>query len=127
MSFLRPLFVLAIVAAAIVVSIRFTAEHEGQIFTTLYMHLMPAPLVEHAAGGGHHAGEHATPEHADSAHVAKPLFRLPLPAALGAFDMDRGSHDGPHLVFTNLQVLKGLTVNQFMEAMGFFTASVGGG
>jgi hypothetical protein len=30
-------------------------------------------------------------------------------------------------VFTNLQVLKGLTVNQFMEAMGFFTASVGGG
>ncbi len=30
-------------------------------------------------------------------------------------------------VFKNLQVLKGLTVNQFMEAMGFFTASVGGG
>jgi hypothetical protein len=29
-------------------------------------------------------------------------------------------------VFKNLQVIKGVTVNQFMETMGFFTASVGG-
>jgi photosynthetic reaction center cytochrome c subunit len=30
-------------------------------------------------------------------------------------------------VFKNLQILKGIPVNQFMETMGFFTASVGGG
>jgi photosynthetic reaction center cytochrome c subunit len=29
-------------------------------------------------------------------------------------------------VFKNIQVLKGISVNQFMETMGFFTASVGG-
>ena len=29
-------------------------------------------------------------------------------------------------VFKNLQVIKGIPVNQFMETMGFFTASVGG-
>ena len=28
-------------------------------------------------------------------------------------------------VFKNLQVIKGTTVNQFMETMGFFTASLG--
>jgi len=116
-SFLRPLLVLAVVAAAVFVSIHFTAEHEGKIFTTLYMHLMPAPLVEpspeaeHGAPAAedgaeaprHETAPNAAPEHG---HAAKPLFRLPLPAALGAFDMDRGSHDGPHLVFTNLQVFQ---------------------
>src|SRR5262245_53399092 len=29
-------------------------------------------------------------------------------------------------VFTNVQILKGIPVNQFMETMGFFSASVGG-
>lgn len=114
MSFLRPLCVLAVVAAAIFVSIRFTAAHEGKIFTTLYMHLMPAPLVERAADsgvepaaeGGHHEAAGNLHAAAGHGHAAKPLFRLPLPAALGAFDMDRGSHDGPHLVFTNLQVFQ---------------------
>jgi F-type H+-transporting ATPase subunit a len=88
-SFLRPFVVLAIIGVAIFTSIRLTAEHEGKIFMTLYMHLMPAPLV--------HGGESAHPE---------PLVTLPLPASLSAFRMDHGSTDGPHLVMTNLQVFQ---------------------
>jgi len=108
-SFLRPLCVLAILAGAIVTSIRFTAAHEGPIFMSLYMHLMPAPLVEKTAGGGHvepgHESAHPAPAEAHG-HGGKPLIRLGLPSALAAFDMDRGSSDGPHLVFTNLQVFQ---------------------
>jgi len=110
-SFLRPLLLVAVVAAAVFVSIHFTEEHEGKIFTTLYMHLMPAPLVEPSAPAEHqpeqlHDGGEANEHAAGHGHSAKALLRIPLPAALGAFNMDRGSHDGPHLVFTNLQVFQ---------------------
>jgi F-type H+-transporting ATPase subunit a len=89
MSFLRPLLIVAVIGAAIVSSIRLTTEHQGGIFQTLYMHLMPAPLV--------HGGESEHPE---------PLVQLPLPASLSAFRMDHGSEGGPHLVMTNLQIFQ---------------------
>ena len=104
MSFLRPLCFVGIIAAAIFLSNKLVAHHEGPIFTTLYMHLMPAKLVAHSADAGRHEAEE--PGHAAAHAEARPLIRLPLPAALGAFDMDRGSGDGPHLVFTNLQIFQ---------------------
>ena len=90
MNWLRPLLLIAVIGVANFTSCRHTAEHEGGIFQTLYMHLMPAPLV--------HAGE--------SAHHPEPLVRLPLPASLSAFDMNRGGEGGPSLVMTNLQIFQ---------------------
>ena len=95
MKFLRPIAILAVIVGAIAVGMRFTAHHEGGIFQTLYMHLMPAPLVEVAPHGEH--GEHG-------AH-AEPLLKIPLPSSLAAFDMDRQGH-GHFLVATNLQVFQ---------------------
>jgi F-type H+-transporting ATPase subunit a len=86
---LRPIAILAVIVGAIFVGMRFTAHHEGKIFMTLYMHLMPAPLVEPAEHGAH----------------AEPLLKIPLPSSLAAFDMDRTGH-GPYLVATNLQVFQ---------------------
>ena len=93
MKILRPIVIFGVVLAAIVVGMRFTAHHEGKIFMTLYMHLMPSQLVAPAA------------EHAEHAAHAEPLFKLPLPHALRAFDMDRTGH-GAYLVATNLQVFQ---------------------
>jgi F-type H+-transporting ATPase subunit a len=99
-SFLRPLIVLAIVLGAIFVGMKFTAHHEGGIFQTLYMHLMPSPLVHPVE----HVAEHDT-GHGDTHAAAHPLLTVPMPAFLGAFDMDR-STDGAQLVATNLQVFQ---------------------
>src|SRR6185295_12958580 len=85
---LRPIAILAVIVGAIFVGMRYTAHHEGKIFMTLYMHLMPAPLVQPA------------PEHMEHAAHAEPLLRIPLPSSLAAFDMDRTGH-GPYLVATN--------------------------
>ena len=57
---------------------------------------------------------------APAAGQTAPLPRPPAaPAAAPAAPMAED-------VFKNLQVIKGISVNQFMETMGFFTASVGG-
>jgi len=50
------------------------------------------------------------------------LFMLSIPAANG-----QGAEKQPMAeeVFTNVKALKGLTVNEFMETMGFFSASLG--
>jgi hypothetical protein len=51
--------------------------------------------------------------------AAQPTPAPPAPAAPRAPMSDE--------VFKNIQILKGISVNEFMAAMGFFTASVGGG
>ena len=88
MTWLRPALVLLVVVAAVLVSGKYSAHHEGGIFQTLYVHLMPARLVGHGEG-----------------HGVEPLLRIPLPASLAAFDMHRES-EGAHLVATNLQVFQ---------------------
>ncbi len=89
MRIVRPVLILAVIVAAVIVSSRFTVHHEGGIFETLYLHLMPQPLVQSAAGHG----------------PAHPLLALPLPSALSFFDMDR-SAEGAELVLTNLQIFQ---------------------
>ena len=49
----------------------------------------------------------------------------PLPAAPAAPAAAAPAAPMADAVFKNLQVIKGTTVNQFMETMGFFTASLG--
>ncbi len=89
MRIIRPVLILTVIVAAVVVSSRFSAHHEGGIFQTLYLHLMPQPLMQGAEGHG----------------PAQPLLALPLPGALSAFDMDR-STTSAELVLTNLQVFQ---------------------
>lgn len=97
MKLARPILVLFVIVGAIFVGMRYSAHHEGGIFQTLYMHLMPSPLVHPAPHG-----EGIVPE---ATHAAEPLLKLPLPAALSAFDMDRRGQ-GAYLVATNLQVFQ---------------------
>lgn len=132
MSLLRPILAVAVIAVAIVFSGRFS-EHHGHAdpFQQLYLHLMPARLIqpdglaehqpgeqegadEHGSGGeaaqaetspGEQAG--TSPAEADThAHAAAPpLVALPLPAALSLFGSDDG-HGGHELAMTNLQVFQ---------------------
>jgi F-type H+-transporting ATPase subunit a len=90
-SITRLVLIVLVVVSACGLAYRFTPHHEtDNVFTTLYMHVMPAPLVRdtHAAHG------HA--EH---------LFATSLPAALDIFDMDP-EHEGAQLVLTNLQIFQ---------------------
>ena len=122
MKVLRPFLVVAVVVAAIFVAMKYSPHHQGGIFQTLYMHLMPAPLVApghgdaHAeaahvegahAPGPHAEGAHAEGAHADAAHAVAPppLVSVPLPGWLAAFDMDH-AREGAQLVATNLQVFQ---------------------
>jgi F-type H+-transporting ATPase subunit a len=80
-----------IIAVACALSTRFSQHHEGEdVFTSLYMHLVPAPLV---------ADPHA--------HEAHALFEVPLPAALAAFDYrhESGSTE-PKTALFNLQLFQ---------------------
>ncbi|MSR62680.1 MAG: ATP synthase F0 subunit A [Planctomycetes bacterium] len=111
---LRGLLMLALVVAACWTSNRYSAHHEGDnVFTTLYMHLVPSVLVEpgeHASAAEH--GQDA--EHgAKAAHAPqKALFELPLFfKALAPFDY-RGetSSDEPKTALFNLQIFQVLAV-----------------
>jgi len=88
----------AVILGAILFSINASAHHEGDIFQTLYMHLMPTRLEQPAPADEHGGGSH-------HAHAGEPLLRVPLPATLSAFDMDRRG-EGAFLVATNLQVFQ---------------------
>ena len=94
---MRPLLALVVILGAIFVGMRYSTHHEGGIFQTLYMHLMPSPLVHPVAHGEEHG--------AAAAHGGEPLLEVPLPAALSAFDMNH-EHEGASLVATNLQVFQ---------------------
>lgn len=87
----RGLLLLVVVAAAIAVSSRYSAHHEGDnVFTSLYMHLVPAPLV---------ADPHA--------HESRALLEVPLPKALAFMDY-RGEVESaePKTALFNLQVFQ---------------------
>ncbi len=79
MNLLRPILAVAVIAIAIVFSGRFSEHHKSDdVFQQLYLHLMPANLVQHSEHGEDHADE-AVSEHGDS----ELLFTLPLPGFLG--------------------------------------------
>jgi F-type H+-transporting ATPase subunit a len=94
-SWLRLFLVLSIIGAAIGVTLHYGEHHDGGIFQTLYMHLMPQKLVRHGPAE-HGTEEHATAEHGVGDHAEAPaLLAIPLGIA-------------PHgeLVLTNLQVFQ---------------------
>ncbi len=92
----RGLLALGIVVAACWTSQRYSAHHEGKsVFETLYMHVVPAPLVEPAHG---ESGEHAQPS---------ALREIPLPGFLAAFDWRGPGHaEAPTTVLYNLQIFQ---------------------
>ena len=120
MSLLRPLILLAIVVGACYASMTLAEHHSAtndKAFEALYMHLVPATLVQPGDHGSHgedfHAADthgvdtHAGDTHAGetyAGHVSTPLFALtlPLPAAM---DMDPG-HEGTQIALTNLQIFQ---------------------
>jgi F-type H+-transporting ATPase subunit a len=92
----------------------------SSIFTTLYYHVIPSPIVaahgidahgidehgvdEHAAIGDDEAVAHA--DHGDAGHGhAEPLLAIPFPAFLSGFDGDP-NHEGTQFVLYNLQIFQ---------------------
>lgn len=123
MSILRPLVMLAIVAGACFLAFRHTPHHHvdvvetesgarvqepSSVFTMLYQHVVPAPVVA-AHGGGeaeHGDAEHGDAEHGEAEHGhAHPLIAIPFPAALSAFDGDPHA-EGVQFVFYNMQIFQ---------------------
>ncbi len=103
LSSLRGLLILAVVVAACFVSSRYAQHHEGDsVFTSLYMHLVPSPLVqpeEHEAGAG---------EHAQAGHHARALLEVPLPKALAFMDYrgETPAGEEPKTALFNLQIFQ---------------------
>jgi ATP synthase subunit 6 len=90
---LRGLVILGIIVGACLLSFRFAAHRTGEnVFTTLYMHLVPSPLVEdnHAAHG-----EEVV------------LVEVPLPGFLSVIDY-RGEHaeGAPRTTIFHLQIFQ---------------------
>ena len=98
---MRAILILALVVGAAAINYVYSTHHEGGIFQTLYMHLMPSPLVHPVPHGEEHG--------AASAHAGEPLLKVPLPESMSAFDM---AHDGQgaYLVATNLQLFQVVAV-----------------
>jgi F-type H+-transporting ATPase subunit a len=88
---LRGVAVLALVVAACVASTRFSAHHSGEnVFTTLYMHLIPATLVK---------DNHA--EHQE------PLVEIPVHSSLAFLDYRGDAHSpAPKITIYNLQIFQ---------------------
>lgn len=119
MSLLRPLVMLAILVGACFLTYRHTPHHtatDDTIFTTLYMHVVPAPIVaagDHGDHGG--AGDHGEDAaHGDDAaahgddgghHHAEPMLAIPAPFLPKVFDGDP-AHEGTQLVVYNLQIFQ---------------------
>ena len=116
---IRGVLILATIALACVLTYKYSPHHkatEDTLFTTLYMHIVPAPLVaghgdhgdhgdagSHGAEGedGHGIAEAATDDH----HHATPMFAIPLPGFLSFFDGDP-AHEGAQLIVYNLQIFQ---------------------
>lgn len=88
----RALVMLALVLGACWFSTKYSAHHVGNSpFQTLYMHLMPSPLVNgHGAHDDEHAedadDDHAEDDHAHAAPgAADYLVKVPLPEGLSVF------------------------------------------
>jgi F-type H+-transporting ATPase subunit a len=87
----RMWIAVAIIAAACTLSARHSQHHEGaNVFLTLYMHLVPSPLV----ADPHHEG-------------ARALVELPLPSWLAFMDYRGAHHEGaPRTALFNLQIFQ---------------------
>ncbi len=100
MNFLRPILALLVIFGACFVSTSYSEHHSNEnVFQQLYLHLVPARLVQ----------QHPAAEHGDHA-VAESLIAVPLPAYLAILDPhagEGGAHEGhPSLAVTNLQVFQ---------------------
>ena len=92
----RGLIAIVVVCVACFLSSRYSQHHEGDnVFTTLYMHLVPAVLVDPAA---HEAG---------AGHAAQALVELRLPKAFAFMDY-RGETESaePKTALFNLQIFQ---------------------
>jgi ATP synthase subunit 6 len=121
-SILRPLAMLAVLVGACFLTHRHTPHHtasEESLFSTMFMHVIPAPVVgahgdeahgthgeiDHSEGdAAEHAGDHAD-DHGDDHHHAEPALHIGLPAFLGGFDGHPGK-EGHQLVVYNLQIFQ---------------------
>ena len=118
MNLIRPILALAVIAGAILFSGKFAEHHHNEsVFQQLYLHLMPARMVQHVEDAGEDHGAapaqaqegHSEAGHA-AAHATPALFAVPLPGVLGIFDYaaytdhDEATH--PELFLTNLQVFQ---------------------
>lgn len=118
---IRPLLMLLTVLGACFITVTYSEHHApGKTpFETLYMHLVPAPMVtghgeDHSdeAGEEQHSdgtpGEHeaaADGEHEQAGHGDASYLRVAIPGFLGVFDYDK-TDEGTHLVVYNLQVFQ---------------------
>lgn len=130
MSIFRPLVMLAIVVGACYLAFQFSPHHSveltqnedgearleepASVFTMLYHHVVPAPVVAPHAHDGDGVDDHVEHvDHADHAaeslghgsHAVEPLVAIPLPGFLSAFDGDP-NHEGTQLVLYNMQIFQ---------------------
>lgn len=118
MSILRPLAMLAVLVGACFLTHRHTPHHtasEDSLFSTMFMHVIPAPVVGAHGDEGH--GDHGEIVHSDAAegeqaeahgddhHHAEPALHIGLPGFLSGFDGHPGK-EGHQLVFYNLQIFQ---------------------
>ena len=112
----RTLIALGVVIVACWAGLNYSVHHTGQnAFETLYMHLVPAPLVHHHETDDQAHDDAAGADHAHDEHVYKRadyLFTVPAvgPLALVATNVHE-IHDGttdedPFLAITNLQIFQ---------------------
>ncbi len=86
----RGILGIAVVVAACWFGSTHIAHHEGKTpFETLYMHLVPEPLITHGADGANEL-----------------LVKVPLPQALAAFSLPRPEGEAPFTGVFNLQVFQ---------------------
>jgi len=116
-SILRPLAMLAVLVGACFLTHRHTPHHtasEESLFSTIFMHVIPAPVVGAHGDHGHaeddeidHSGTGAAvvEDHADEHHHAEPALHIGLPAFLGGFD-GHPTKEGHQLVVYNLQIFQ---------------------
>lgn len=135
MSLFRPLVMLAIVVGSCFLAYTYSPHHKvamevnedgveapiktSDIFTTLYFHVVPAPII---AGHGHddhgHEGEEHADDHAhgdDGHHAVAPLVSIPLPLP-ALFDGDK-TQEGTQLVLYNLQIFQLAALLMIIVAM----------
>ena len=122
MSILRPLVMLAILVGACFLANRHTVHHQvpmvsedgvervaepSSIFTTLYYHVIPSPIVAAHGHGDHGHDDHGHADHGDGhdAHASDPLVSIPLPGFLSIFD-GNPNKEGTQLVLYNLQIFQ---------------------
>lgn len=132
MSILRPLVMLAILVGACFLAHRHSPHHKAEmvtaedgttkmvngsdIFTMLYAHVVPAPIV--AAHESHGDNEHGDAAHAgdDHSHAVTPLVAIPLPDFLSIFDGDPAV-EGTQFVLYNLQIFQLAALLMMIVAM----------